>query len=243
MFPPDRAPRVYEHIMAQIERAIYDGHLQHGDKLPPERQLALQARASRVAVREALRALEHRGLVEVRQGASGGYFVRAIDAHALRRDLEMLVRAGRVSIRDLAEVRAVIEPQVAALAAARATDVDVKALTASVEERADSAAPGTPLGATPSRSETGAPPLAVDFHRLVADTAKNPVLTLLVHALVDLHTDTADAGGEADVVHREIRDAIATHQPARARAAMESHLADVQRRLTRAASTLDLKVS
>ena len=79
MFGVVRAPRVYEHIVAQIERAIYEGRLAHGDKLPPERQLVREFAASRVAVREALRALEHRGLVEVRQGSAGGYFIREVD--------------------------------------------------------------------------------------------------------------------------------------------------------------------
>ena len=74
MFGTVRTPRVYEQIVAQIERAIYDGRLAHGDKLPPERQLVREFGASRVAVREALRALEHRGLVDVRQGSAGGYF-------------------------------------------------------------------------------------------------------------------------------------------------------------------------
>src|SRR5438034_305183 len=58
MFGAVRAPRVYEHIVAQIERAIYEGRFAHGDKLPPERQLVREFGASRVAVREALRALE-----------------------------------------------------------------------------------------------------------------------------------------------------------------------------------------
>src|SRR2546428_674439 len=80
MFGAVRAPRVYEHIVAQIERAIYEGRFAHGDKLPPERQLVREFGASRVAVREALRALEHRGLVEVRQGSAGGYFIRRLDA-------------------------------------------------------------------------------------------------------------------------------------------------------------------
>src|SRR5207247_1129752 len=79
MFGVVRAPRVYEHIVAQIERAIYEGRLAHGDKLPPERQLVREFAASRVAAREALRALEHRGLVEVRQGSAGGYFIREAD--------------------------------------------------------------------------------------------------------------------------------------------------------------------
>ena len=86
MFSSVRTPRVYEHIVAQIERAIFDGRLQQGDKLPAERQLVREFGASRVAVREALRALEHRGLVEVRQGSAGGYFIRELDAGPLVRD-------------------------------------------------------------------------------------------------------------------------------------------------------------
>src|SRR5205814_1762418 len=92
MFRAVRTPRVYEHIVAQIERAIYEGRLAHGDKLPPERQLVREFGASRVAVREALRALEHRGLVEVRQGSAGGYFIRELDATTVVRDLSTLFR-------------------------------------------------------------------------------------------------------------------------------------------------------
>src|SRR5438034_768518 len=98
MFGAVRAPRVYEHIVAQIERAIYEGRFAHGDKLPPERQLVREFGASRVAVREALRALEHRGLVEVRQGSAGGYFIRELDAMPVVRDLSTLFRLGRVSL-------------------------------------------------------------------------------------------------------------------------------------------------
>src|SRR5881409_3098317 len=103
MFGAVRAPRVYEHIVAQIERAIYEGRFAHGDKLPPERQLVREFGASRVAVREALRALEHRGLVEVRQGSAGGYFIRELDATPVVRDLSTLFRLGRVSLAHLAE--------------------------------------------------------------------------------------------------------------------------------------------
>src|SRR5881409_3078134 len=94
MFGAVRAPRVYEHIVAQIERAIYEGRFAHGDKLPPERQLVREFGASRVAVREALRALEHRGLVGVRQGSAGGYFIRELDATPVVRDLSTLFPSG-----------------------------------------------------------------------------------------------------------------------------------------------------
>src|SRR5438477_10317531 len=92
-----RAPRVYEQIVAHVERAIFEGRLRQGQKLPPERQLARDLKASRVAVREALRTLELRGLVEVRQGSTGGYFVREADDRALVRDFATLFRLGRVS--------------------------------------------------------------------------------------------------------------------------------------------------
>src|SRR5262249_61711022 len=118
MFGAVRTPRVYEHIVAQIERAIYEGRLAHGDKLPPERQLVREFGASRVAVREALRALEHRGLVEVRQGSAGGYFIREGDATPLVRDLSPLFRPGRGSLAQPAAGRAPVPPGSARLARA-----------------------------------------------------------------------------------------------------------------------------
>src|SRR3989441_11154370 len=98
-----RAPRVYEQIVAHIEGTIYEGRLRQGQKLPPERQLARDLKASRVAVREALRTLELRGLVEGRQGSTGGYFVREADDPPLVRDFPTLFRPGRGSRAPLLE--------------------------------------------------------------------------------------------------------------------------------------------
>src|SRR2546427_11679738 len=98
MFGAVRTPRVYEHIVAQIERAIYEGRLAHGDKLPPERQLVREFAASRVAVREALRALEPRGLVEVRQGSPGGCFLRGGRDTPGGRELSTRFRPGRAAL-------------------------------------------------------------------------------------------------------------------------------------------------
>src|SRR5215510_8773012 len=135
MFGAVRTPRVYEHIVAQIERAIYEGRLACRDKLPPERQLVRRFGASRVAVREALRALEHRGLLEVRQGSCGGHFVRAADPSVVSRDFRTLLRLGRLTAAQLTEARLIIEPEIARLAAERATDLDIKELHAALDER------------------------------------------------------------------------------------------------------------
>lgn len=230
MFTSVRTPRVYEHIVAQIERAIFDGGYRSGDRLPPERELVRQFHASRVAVREALRTLEHRGLIEVRHGASGGHFVRQVDAQLLRRDLSTLLRLGRVELTQLTEARLLIEPEVARLAALRATDGDVGTLRTTLDERAALAAAGRPPR-----------PLDMAFHRAVAAAARNPVHAMLTDALMDLEAEVMapgteltkeDNAGIADS-HEEILGAVANKQAERAREAMARHIVDVQRRLRR----------
>jgi DNA-binding FadR family transcriptional regulator len=225
MFTSVRTPRVYQHIVVQIERAIFDGRLASGDRLPPERELVRQFGASRVAVREALHTLEHRGLIEVRHGSSGGHFVRPMDTGLVRRDLTTLLRLGRLTLWQITEARLLLEPQVARLAAQRAAEVDVKALAAVLEH-----GPG------------GGDPRALDvaFHRQVAAAAKNPVHSVLVETLLDLEAGVVAPGavlaGEdhAAVAHGAIAAAIAARDPERAQAAMEAHIVDEQRRLRRA---------
>jgi GntR family transcriptional repressor for pyruvate dehydrogenase complex len=227
-----RAPRVYEQIVGHIERAIYDGRLRQGQKLPPERQLARDLKASRVAVREALRTLELRGLVDVRQGSTGGYFVREVDDRPLVRAFETLFRLGRVSWSHLIEARRVIEPEVAALAAQRATEVDLKNLGAALEQRWGHA-PGS----------LSARQFDLEFHRALADAARNPVYAVITHALIELEGEVAvprpeptDAeGAQVEAAHRRILDAIAAGHPDEARAAMVAHIEGVQAWLERAA--------
>ncbi len=228
MLTSTRAPRVYEHIAARVESAILDGRLQQGDKLPPERTLARDVGASRVAVREALRTLEHRGLLEVRHGAAGGYFVRAVDGGLLGRDLRTLLRLSHVSLAQLMEARLLVEPEIAQLAALRATEMDVKALLAVLDEAA-------------ARTAAGTDPREADlrFHRLVAATARNPVHTLLIDALMEVEIGVVPQPrlvGEdrlhVDRAHQEIVDAIAARDLERARAVMATHIVDLQRRLS-----------
>ncbi|MGH7389594.1 MAG: FadR/GntR family transcriptional regulator [Candidatus Rokuibacteriota bacterium] len=223
-----RTPRVYEHIVEQIEGVIFDGRLRSGDRLPPERELVRQFSASRVAVREALRTLEHRGLIDVRHGSSGGHFVRDMDAGLLRRDFTTLLRLGRVSVAQLAEARLGIEPEIARLAAERATDADLKALREVVDQRMAATVTGRPARG-----------LDTDFHRLVAAAAKNPIHAVLTDALMGLEAEVVAprlALGEEDhghiaAAHQAILEAIAARRPGDARVAMAAHIVDVGQRL------------
>lgn len=225
---------MYEQIVAHVERAIYDGRLRQGQKLPPERQLARDLKASRVAVREALRTLELRGLVEVRQGSTGGYFVREADDRALVRDFATLFRLGRVSRAQLIEARRLIEPEVAFLAAQRASESELKTLLAALEQRADRTASGAD-----SRR------LDLEFHRLLADAAHNPVHAVVTHALMALETEvvaprvqfTEADNAEIEAAHRRIFEAVAARKASEARAIMATHIEDVQARLDRTAAS------
>jgi DNA-binding FadR family transcriptional regulator len=222
------APRVYHHIVAHIERAIYDGRLECGDRLPSERELGRRFGASRVAVREALRALEYRGLLEVRQGSAGGHFVRAVDARLVSRDFRTLLQLGRLTASQLTEARLIMEPEVARLAAERATDLDVKELRALLEERFAVVA-----GGRDPRE------LDLDFHRRLAATARNPVHAVAIHALIDLAHDMVAPRGrigdadraEVERAHAALLAAVEAHDGARARAIMECHIEDMQRRI------------
>jgi DNA-binding FadR family transcriptional regulator len=221
---------VYEQIVGHVERAIYEGRLRQGEKLPPERQLARDLKASRVAVREALRTLELRGLVEVRQGSTGGYFVRDVDDRPLVRDFETLFRLGRVSGPQLIEARRILEPEVAFLAAQRAGEVDVKALGAALDESSEQAAAG--------RSSRR---LDLDFHRILAEATRNPIHAVLTQALIQMATEVlvpqpvlTDAdNAEIGTAHRRIFDAVAHGKAAEARIAMAAHIDHIQAVLER----------
>src|SRR5947209_1142112 len=116
MYEAIQSERLYEKIVEQIERRIWSGELKVGDQLPAERELGDQFHVSRTAVREAVKALREKGLVEVRPGR--GTFVTNGTSQAVRDSLGLMMKfsLGNGS-REIVEVREMIEPEIAALAA------------------------------------------------------------------------------------------------------------------------------
>lgn len=119
IFKPVKQYRVSESIAEQLKQAIYSGYFQAGDKLPSERDLAEQFQVSRVAVREALRALEISGFITTRQGATGGAYVTELTFHQLANAFADLFLADKISLPELYKVRLLMEPEIARLAALR----------------------------------------------------------------------------------------------------------------------------
>src|SRR5438045_9105353 len=123
LLEPVRRSRIYEHIVEQIQALIGDGKLRPGDQLPPERVLAETFKVSRTSLREALRALELSGYIEGRQG--GGTFVRAPSANDIVQPMATALLAGKRELVDVLEVREMIEPALARLAALRPTEAQI----------------------------------------------------------------------------------------------------------------------
>src|SRR6266849_2452660 len=113
-----RTSRLYEQIIEQIEGSILSGELKAGDQLPAERELAQKFGVSRTAVREAVKALREKGLVEAYSGR--GTFITNGTSQAIRQSLDLMIRINQQEgSANLAELRLVLEPEIAALAAMR----------------------------------------------------------------------------------------------------------------------------
>ena len=125
MFRKTQHNRIFQDLVDQIQAAILDGRLQPGDKLPSQRNLVDMFQTSRASIREALRVLEQKGLIEVKLGVSGGAVIKTAGTESITQDLMLLMQQQKVSFDHLAEFRESIEGDVAALASLRATAADV----------------------------------------------------------------------------------------------------------------------
>jgi GntR family transcriptional repressor for pyruvate dehydrogenase complex len=219
---PIKSTRIYEEIVRQVKAMIAEGRLKGGDRLPPERDLAEKFVVSRTSVREALRALESLGLVEIRAGE--GTFVRQVSIESLIEPLALLMVSQREAIGELFEARRLLEPALAALAAGRATPEEIHEMERILETQASEVAAG----------RTG---LAQDaqFHAAIGTAAHNRAITRLAHAIMDLLTQSREESlntpgrpTRSHEDHRRVLSAIAARDAEAARRAMLEHLGAVE---------------
>jgi GntR family transcriptional repressor for pyruvate dehydrogenase complex len=220
LFQPIRPRRLYEAIVGQIRDLIADRHLQPGDRLPSERELAEVLNVSRASVREALRVLAAMGWVEVRPG--DGTFVR--EPHAPLDPAIWGSLSERTFLLDLLEARRIVEREVAVLAARRATPEDLDQLQELLSRRAAELA-------------SGRRDLETDllFHQMLAEATRNPVLSSLVRSLNEMWLVSREALArapssphQAHHFHAAILEALRRRDEASARKAMEEHMDDMR---------------
>jgi len=168
-----RKERVSDQIKTVLKQAILDGHFKPGDKFPPEVEIAAKYEVSKASAREALRELESEGLIQKKRGVFGGSFVAAPGPEKIMDVVSNAYLFGDVTASDLAELRRILEPGLAAMAAERRTEEDLAAMAACIEQVSHSIDNGTP-------DQT----LAISFHCLIADACHNPFISALMASLV-----------------------------------------------------------
>ena len=125
MFKKVEQNRVFHGVVVQLEDAILNGHFEPGEKLPSERDLKETFQVGRGAVREALRVLEQKGLLEIRLGAHGGAIVLPPSGEPMLESLSLLVKRKQIPFKDIQEFRSTVEGRIASLAAQRRTQKDL----------------------------------------------------------------------------------------------------------------------
>lgn len=221
-----RRTRLFEGVVAQMRALIRDGRLSPGQKLPSERELAERFQVSRASLREAIRALEMEGLVVIRPGA--GTFVSEEGFDAAMDVLANRLLAEREELADVMELRLVLEPQITALAAQRATPADFDRLEAILQDQAEQI----------QRSETG---VVADtaFHSAVAAASHNRALERLSITLVEILAPVRDESLQTTErsywsmeSHRIVLEAIRAGDADVARQAMIDHIQGLIREIS-----------
>jgi GntR family transcriptional repressor for pyruvate dehydrogenase complex len=216
-----RRNKVYEEVAQQIERLILK-NLRPGDKLPPERELAEMLRVSRGSVRDAIRGLELRGLVEPRQGA--GTIVRETSAEPLPSPFANALKRRQERISELLDFRKMLEPPLAARAATHASADEISEMEEILQRQE-------------AKQAQGAAAVAEDaeFHYSVALASGNSVVLKVLDILMDLLRDTRERSLQVEgrpekslAGHRRILAAIKRHDAEAAKAAMRRHIEDVE---------------
>lgn len=223
-FQPIARQKTYELVAEELTLEIRSRALKPADPVPPERELVARYGVGRSSVREALRMLESRGLIESRGNAS---FVVAEWRNPLNQSLGLLLAAAEADLDELYEVRRILEGEAAALAAARRSDEHIAGLEEAIEEMV------AHIG-----SEERYIAADLRFHLVIAEATGNRVALHLMHAIRDR---LQEAFGTVYHIpgspqrsldqHREILQAIVLRRPGEARELMHEHISRVEREI------------
>ena len=218
--------RLYEDIVQQFSSLIQQGVLKPGERLPSERVLAEQLQVSRSSVREAIRSLELQGLVISKRGS--GTFINTDNLESMVAPIASTLTSGADTgvdnLKHIFEMRHMLEPQIAALAAQRANPQEVAELGSILEEQVRQIA----SGGTGVDADTS-------FHFAMASATHNSALVKVVSAVEDILRRSRDQSLQEPgrpqrslASHREILSMIQTRDAEGARRAMEYHLTAVE---------------
>jgi GntR family transcriptional repressor for pyruvate dehydrogenase complex len=219
-----QVPRISDAVAASLERRILEGSLKPGDRLPPERELAIELGVSRPSLREAIQKLASKGMVQSRQGG-GTYVTHRLESSFFDPWQDMM--GAHPNLReDLLEFRRMLEGQAAEWAAERATEADLTRLTQAFDALRDAFAADD----LERRSTAD-----IAFHQAIGEASHNVLIGHLSAALLRLMHDNIRLNlGELRTIpaagtlllnqHTAIYSAIVERKPQAAKAAAETHI-------------------
>ena len=223
-FQPLEKKRHSELVAQEIETKILNKELSLGEKLLSEVDFAKEFHVSRTVIREAMRLLEVRGFVKIKRGPKGGIFANDGFHKPLSEALGRLVDSGKVSADDIFEIRLLLEPYVTGEAAKRANREDISELQAL-------------LDLSRERMEDGEflQKIRGTFHQRLARATGNPVLFMMMNALIELLRKYFCDFNELDLekhfveTHQDILDAIKNKDAEKARQLIANDILEIKK--------------
>ena len=218
-----------EQIVEQLQELIFEKHLRSGNRLPGEREFASSFGVSRTVIREATKVLAQRGMLVIEPGR--GTYVTLPAEQDVARSITFFARARDVSFLNLVEVRRALEPEIAELAAARATETHRQRLRACIEVMDRSLA-------DPEAYVTA----DQEFHSVLAEATGNDIFIAISGVIVSLAQNARrlmfaipEAPDRGQSYHRRILECIVASDSVGARSTMFEHLRQVEQDIVAAA--------
>ena len=217
MLNPVKSTKIYEMVMEQIKDIVKKGELKSGDKLPSERDLSEKLEVSRASVREALKALQMLGLIEAKHGE--GNFITANFENNLLEPLSIVFLLIGSKSKDIFELRKIIEPETAALAAKNITNEQLIELKEIMDELSD------------TTDEEKSASLDKMFHYKIAQASGNPLISTIMFSVSSLIEKNIEKSKVHSInknlvkkQHQEIYRALETKNDTEASIAIKKHL-------------------
>lgn len=217
MLTPIKNTKIYEKVMEQIKDLVRKGKLKRGDKLPSERDLCDQLQVSRTSVREAIRALEMLGLIEAKHGE--GNFINDNFEKSLLEPLSIVFMLLGSNAEEILELRKIIEPETAALAAKNITEDQIIELRKIADEL--------------NHAEDVETSVSLDkkFHYKITQASGNPLISSIMFSISSLVENYIENSKvhifSKEIVkshHEEICIALETHNGVAASSLVKKHL-------------------
>ena len=209
-----------DRVAAELQAMIRSGEYKPGDKLPTESELMEHFSVSRITVREAVRKLRTMNLLEVRQG--DGTFVKELTPNSFMKPLLSMLSLDKENLRDVFEVRLVVECKAAELAAQRATPEQLENMRQLLQGMEESIAAGAPE----QYNEKD-----MLFHYEIMKSSGNRIIAAIGDMIVSMIRESISASisppnalENSIRFHKKIYQAIADQDPAGAVSTMQQHL-------------------